>query len=56
MDKEFAMKVEELWSKIEPYIEYKEKPDALNIRDDAPPEVVKAAKELYRIGWEDLSQ
>ncbi len=44
----------ELWEKIKPYLGGKE--GKLHLREDAPPDIVEAAKELYRISWEDLDQ
>lgn len=44
----------ELWAKIEPYLEGRD--GKLCIREDAPPDIVEAGKELYRLESEDLDQ
>lgn len=35
-----------LWEKIEPYL------DGIHLREDAPEDVVEAAKELKKIAWD----
>lgn len=44
----------ELWEKIKPYLGGKE--GKLHLREDAPPDIIEAEKELYRISWDDLDQ
>ena len=44
----------ELWEKIKPYLGGKE--GKLHLRENAPPDIVEAEKELYRISWADLDQ